>query len=87
MYDSSYYQNKRKSEIMEQNKNRPKPPKTSIANDTYIIIIAILILIVSLFVLQWKALESGRISCESRGGEWHSASTGKITTTRCDGIK
>lgn len=44
-----------------------------------------LVLIVVLFMMQWKYLESARIECESQGGIWHSSSTGKVTITRCNG--
>jgi len=49
-------------------------------------IFLLIFIIITLFVLQWKALKSGRIECENNGGQWYSTSTGKITITRCDGL-
>ncbi|WP_427110875.1 hypothetical protein [Lysinibacillus xylanilyticus] len=85
MYDSRYYQNKRKSEKAV----LPKKKKEKMSEDTFSVIIltvGIAAIIVFLFVAQWNALQDGRHECESKGGVWHSSSTGKITITRCDGI-
>jgi len=87
MYDSSYYQKKRKVEIVEQSKYKPK---TTVSEDTVVAIttmICLLIVIVFLFVMLAKALEDGRIECESKGGEWHSTLAGKVIITSCDGIE
>lgn len=87
MYDSSYYQKKRKAEIVERSKDKPKTTVSSDAVVAVTVMICLLIVIVFLFVMLAKSLEDGRIECESKGGEWHSTWTGKLVITRCNGIE
>ena len=85
MYDSRYYQNKRKHE----KSLIPKKNKENVFEDTWpaiILTVGLIVIIIFLFVAQWNALEEGRQECESQGGVWHSSSTGKVTITRCDGV-
>lgn len=86
MYDSSYYQKKRKDEIAEQNKYKPKQ---TVSDDTVVaitVMLCFLVVIVFLFVMLAKALEDGKNECESQGGEWHSTMAGKVVITSCDGL-
>lgn len=84
MNDSRHYQRKRQAE---QSKSLANRHKQKISNDTIMavtVLVLLLGIIVILFVMQWNALEAGRKECEAKGGEWYSASTGKITITRCE---
>lgn len=84
MYDSSYYQKKRKAEISEKNKYEPKKTMSEDMVAGITALICLLMIIVFLFVMLAKSLEDGRIECESQGGEWHSTMAGKIVITSCD---
>lgn len=80
--DSRYFQNKRKSEVSKEEKYKGSNKDYS---DVIIIAITILFFVISLFIWQWFALQSGREKCESIGGNWHSSQAGKVAITKCEG--
>lgn len=85
MIDGYEYQKQKRREQKEL-KRKNKKQYQGMSDEIFALlasIVALLVLTVILFVMQWNALQEGREECESKGGEWSSKSTGKLTITDC----